>query len=120
MTHIISTTSDFPQYYDALDLFIHVVKPSWVEICILKERSSNPRQFSPDPALFLSDVVATCADVPEGDEDAIYAGILAAGGQSSSFLTKLVTHIVALSMDTEICKIAVSKKLKCKIVLPHW
>lgn len=120
LSHIVSVTSDFPDYHSALDKFVHVVKPSWVDTCVVKHRLANPRQFSPDPALFLSEVTVTCADLPEGDKEAIAGAVLAMGGQYSPALSKMVTHVVALTMDSDKCVVAVKKKLRCKIVLPHW
>ncbi len=66
-------------------------------------------------------MVITCAeDIPQGDKDAIIGGIFAMGGQYSAVLTKMVTHVVALTMDNPHCKLVVEKKLRCKAVLPHW
>ena len=42
------------------------------------------------------------------------------GGLYSSAVTKMVTHIVALTTDPDKCQTALNKNLKCKIVLPHW
>jgi len=121
VTHIISTTSDFPDYDAAGEALIPVVKPDWVQASITKRRLANPRQYSPDPRLFLSGVVVCCADLPSGDEDAIIGGVLAMGGLYSGAISKQVTHLVALtSEDSRKCEIALSKKLPCKIVLPHW
>ncbi len=120
LTHIISTTSDFPDYEAAVDHYINVVRPSWVELCACRSKLANPRQFHPNPAFFFSDVIVTCADIPEGDEEAICGGVISMGGQSSGPLTKLVTHIVALTLDNEKCEVALKKNLSCKIVLPHW
>ncbi|KIV98694.1 uncharacterized protein PV09_09522 [Verruconis gallopava] len=120
ITHIIAATSDFPQYDDALDRYIHVVKPSWIKHSLDKGKQSNPRQFSPDPKLIMSDVVMCCADIPEGDKEAIAGGCLAMGGLFSENLSKLTTHLIALSIDDERCQRAVLKNLSCKIVLPHW
>lgn len=120
LTHIISTTIDFPDYEDAFLHMVHVVKPSWVSMSITKGKATNPRQYSPDPCLFMSEVNMTCADLPDGDKEAIQGGLLAMGGQFSAHLTKLVTHVVALTLDNEICQIAIKKNLDCKIVLPHW
>lgn len=68
----------------------------------------------------MSDVVATCADLPEGDKDAIAGGILAMGGNHSAKLTTQVTHVVALSMDNEKAEQVVKHNLNIRIVLPHW
>ncbi|KAL8729895.1 MAG: hypothetical protein Q9166_004452 [cf. Caloplaca sp. 2 TL-2023] len=120
ITHIVSATPDFPEYDAATDTLKSVVKPEWVTASVAKGRLANPRSYSPDPRLFFSGLVLCCADIPEGDKDAIMGGVLAAGGLYSSSVTKMVTHIVALTMDHEKCQTVLKKDLKCKIVLPHW
>lgn len=117
---IISTHIDFPQYHSALQHGLHVVKPSWVTHSLQKGKQAPQRQYSPDPSQFFQDVIFTCADLPAGDVRAITAGVMVLGGQFSAPLTKLVTHIVATSMDNERCVIAQERGLNCKIVLPHW
>lgn len=120
MTYLISTTSDFPEYEAAVSLLKAVVKPDWVKSSLLKKRLANPRHYSPDPRLFFSGLVVCCADLPTGDKDAIIGGVLAMGGLHASSVSKMVTHIVALTTDPEKCQTAISKNLGCKIVLPHW
>ncbi|KAL8997524.1 MAG: hypothetical protein Q9169_003219 [Polycauliona sp. 2 TL-2023] len=120
ITHVISATSDFVEYDDATDALKSVVKPDWVKASVAKGRLANPRSYSPDPRLFFSGLVLCCADIPDGDKDAITGGVLATGGLYSSSVTKLVTHIVALTMDHEKVQTVLKKDLKCKIVLPHW
>ncbi|KAK8216156.1 hypothetical protein IWZ01DRAFT_480117 [Phyllosticta capitalensis] len=121
LTHVISNTSDFPDYFEAMDNFVHVVKPMWVYASIEKNKAVNPRAYSPDPVLFLSDVIVSCAqDIPQGDKEAIMGGVLAMGGQFSGAVTKFTTHVVALSDDADMCQLAKSKNLRAKMVLPHW
>ena len=120
VTHIISTTIDFPDYDAANDALKSVVKPDWVHASITKGRLANPRQHSPDPRLFFSGLVVCCADLPSGDSDAIIGGVLAMGGLYSSAVSKMVTHLVALTIDSEKCQTVLAKNLKCRIVLPHW
>ena len=86
----------------------------------MKGKVANPRQYSPDPKMFYSGLVVCCADLPQGDGDAIIGGVLGTGGLYSSAVTKMVTHIVALTLDSDKCQAAIKKGLKCKIVLPHW
>jgi twin BRCT domain len=119
-THIISSTADFPAYQSACDTLIPVVKPQWLQVSIAKMKLANPRQFSPDPKMFFSDVVVTCGDIPEGDKDAIVGGVMAMGGLYSSRVTSQVTHLVDLSVDSDKAKVVTSKGLGVKIVLPHW
>ncbi|KAL1964664.1 hypothetical protein VTN77DRAFT_6690 [Rasamsonia byssochlamydoides] len=119
-THIISTTSDFPEYQNACDALIPVVKPQWLHVSISRGKLANPRQYNPDPRLFFSDVVVTCGDIPEGDKDAIIGGLLAMGGLYSPKVTSQVTHLVDLSMESDKARMVLAKKLNAKIVLPHW
>lgn len=119
-THIISSTSNFPEYQNACDALIPVVKPQWLHVSISKMKLANPRQYSPDPRLFFSDVVVTCGDIPEGDKDAIIGGVLAMGGLYSPKVTSQVTHLVDLSMESDKAKMILAKNLNAKIVLPHW
>jgi hypothetical protein len=81
---------------------------------------ANPRQHNPDPRAFMSDIVVCCADIPEGDEDAIQGGVLAMGGTYTSKIATAVTHLVALTMDNDKCETVQSRNLNIKIVLPHW
>ncbi|KAI1416620.1 BRCT domain-containing protein [Hypoxylon sp. FL1857] len=120
VTHIIANSIDFPQYTDTTSMMIPVVKSKWISASLAKGRQAQIRPFTPDPRMFFSDVVLTCADIPPTDKDAIIGATMAMGGMDSENVTKLTTHICALSMDDPKCQLAVDKKLKCKIVLPHW
>lgn len=120
ITHVIATTYDFPDYNACSDSLIPVVRPTWVQNSLAKDKLANPRQHSPDPRFFMSDVVACITDLPEGDADAIAGGILAMGGLFSSKLTAQITHIITLSEESECCTTALKKKLRVKMVLPHW
>jgi hypothetical protein len=120
LTHIISTTSDFREYSAAREFMIAVVTPSWITASLLKNKQASIRPYSPDPMLFLRQINLSCADIPAGDKDAIVGAVLAMGGMESSSLTKMTTHICALTMDHPKCQQAKEKNLPCKIVLPHW
>ncbi|KAF7588147.1 hypothetical protein BBP40_006114 [Aspergillus hancockii] len=119
-THLVSSTIDFPAFDAANDALVPVVKPQWLHACLSKRKLANPRQYSPDPRLFLNDVVVTCGDIPEGDKDAIIGGVMAKGGLYSPRITALVTHLVDLTTDSDKARLAIGKKLNVKIVLPHW
>jgi hypothetical protein len=120
ITHIISTHIDFRQYAAALDHGIDVVKPTWVGHSLGKGKQASARQYSPDPSQIFQDVIFTVGDLPAGDARAITAGVMVLGGQYSGQLTKLVTHIVTMSLDDERCHVAKERNVGCKIVLPHW
>ncbi|RFU35403.1 hypothetical protein B7463_g997, partial [Scytalidium lignicola] len=120
LTHIISTTSDFPQCSAARQQLIPVVTPNWITQSLLKNKAAQMRPFNPDPNLIFSNVNISCADLPAGDKDAIIGAVLAMGGMESNSISRQTTHICALTVDNDKCKEALEKKLKAKIVLPHW
>lgn len=99
---------------------IHVVKPAWIDQSLKGNKTKNPRTYSPDPALFMSDVVICCGNLPSGDKEAIQGGVLAMGGQFTEQLSKTVTHLISLDLDDQRCQLAISKRLNLTIVLPHW
>ncbi|KAJ5168293.1 uncharacterized protein N7482_003887 [Penicillium canariense] len=119
-THIVANSINFLTYDLATKALVPVVKPSWVHNSLAKRKLANPRQHSPDPRLFLSDVVVACGDIPEGDKDAIIGGVLAKGGLYSPRLTGMVTHLVDLTVESDKARLVQTKKLRVKIVLPHW
>lgn len=119
-THIVSSTIDFPNHDAARDALIPVVKPQWVYESVSRKKLVNPRHYSPDPKLFMNEVVLSCADIPEGDKEAIIGGVVAMGGMYNSKLASTVTHVVALTMDSDKCRFIRQRELDVKIVLPHW
>ncbi|CAG8006218.1 unnamed protein product [Penicillium olsonii] len=119
-SHLISATIDFEAYDTTCDALIPVVKPQWVNASLSKRKLVNPRQYSPDPRLFMNDIVVTCGDIPGGDKDAIIGGVIAKGGLYSSRVSQMVTHLVDLTADSDKARVVQTKNLNVKIVLPHW
>lgn len=99
---------------------ISVVTPGWVTQSLIKGKQAQIRPYTPDPNLFFSNVNVSCADIPKGDQDAIIGAVLALGGLESSSLTRMVSHVCALTIDHPKCQQVREKNLKIKIVLPHW
>lgn len=120
LTHVISSTSDFPDYHACSDALIPVVKPIWIDHSLAKDKLSQPRQYSPDSRLFMSDIVVCVSGLPDGDADAIAGGVIAMGGMFSRKLTNQITHIITIEYNSELCKNARNKGLHVKVVLPHW
>lgn len=118
---MITSTIDFENYDQVEENLLNIVRPEWVEHAQVKRKLPNPKQYSPDPRMFFSGLIVTVAeDIPDGDKDAIIGGVLAMGGLYSSAISRMVTHVVALTTDPPKCKVAIQKELECKIVLPHW
>ncbi|KAI1380295.1 BRCT-containing protein [Hypoxylon crocopeplum] len=120
VSHVIANTIDFPQYTEATALMVPVVKSKWISASLAKGRQAQIRPYTPDPRMIFSDVVLSCADIPPSDADAIVGATMAMGGMEATSVTKATTHICALSTAHPQCQVALSKSLKCKIVLPHW
>ncbi|KAK9468932.1 BRCT domain-containing protein [Lipomyces arxii] len=120
VTHIITTNIDFPEYDEAEELMINVVKPLWVYKSVSHNRISPIRLYSPNPKLFFSDVNIVVAGLHTGDCEALYGGVRALGGQWSETLSRFTTHVVALSADHPKCKAASHARRAVKVVLPHW
>ncbi|KAF4972278.1 hypothetical protein FSARC_1114 [Fusarium sarcochroum] len=120
VTHIISNTIDFPQFTEAQAVMIPVVTTEWITSSIARRKQAQIRPFSPDPRMIFSEVVVTCADLPETDKESIAGATMALGGQESKDATRMTTHICALSMDHPKVQVALQKGWKGKVVLPHW
>lgn len=119
-SHIISNTIDFLQYTEAQAMMIPVLTDSWVQLCLAKSRLAQIRPYSPDPRMVFSSIVITCAGLPTMDKEGIIGATAALGGVDSPTVTKMTTHICALSEDDPVCQDAIAKGMKAKIVLPHW
>lgn len=101
-------------------MMIPVVRSDWLKATISRSKVAQVRPYSPDPRMIFSNVMLTCADIPDTDKEAIGGAIMALGGMESKDLTRQTTHICALSLDHPKCITAKEKFAKCKIVLPHW
>ncbi|CAM1501943.1 Fc.00g039270.m01.CDS01 [Cosmosporella sp. VM-42] len=120
VSHIISNTIDFPQFTDAQAFMIPVMTTQWITTSITRRKQAQVRPFSPDPRMIYSEVIVTCADLPETDKESIAGAVMALGGQESKDATKITTHICALSMDHPKVQTALKRGWKGKVVLPHW
>lgn len=101
-------------------MMVPVVRPSWINASLHKNRQAQIRPYSPDPRLIFSDIVVTCDDIPITDKESIIGAVLALGGTESKDLGRLTTHICAMSIDGPKVQMAMERKMKCKYVLPHW
>lgn len=98
-----------------------ICSPLWVKSSIARGRIQDVRAFSPDPRQFFTGVQVVCSDLPEGDQEAIYGGVLALGGRYTEDFVKGTTHIVALSMKSDMVQEALARpESNVEIVLPHW
>lgn len=115
-----SNSIDFPQYSESQAFMIPVVSTQWITSSISRMKLAHVRPFSPDPRMIFAQVVVTCADLPVMDKESILGATMALGGQESKDVSRLTTHICALSMDHAKVQTALAKGFRGKIVLPHW
>lgn len=120
VTHIISNTIDFQQYTESQAFMIPVITTQWITASISKRRVAQVRPFSPDPRLIFAEVVVSCADLPVTDKESILGAVMALGGQETKDVSRLTTHVCALSMDHPKVQVPIAKGWKGKVVLPHW
>lgn len=117
---VISHTIDFPEYYDFLEKNVPVVTPDWISDSIKMGSSVPQRSYSPDPKFFFAKVCATIAGIPQGDTEALLAGLAGFGGQFSVTPKIRTTHIITTNNNHPYCILARERKPDIKIVLPHW
>ncbi|KHO01754.1 BRCT domain-containing protein [Metarhizium album ARSEF 1941] len=120
VTHIVSNTINFEQYVEAQAVMIPVVSEHWISTSIVRRKVAQVRPFSPDPRMIFAEIVVTCADLPQMDKESIIGATMALGGQESKDVTRLTTHVCALSVDAPKVQAALGKGFKGKVVLPHW
>ena len=83
---------------------------------------ARPQFYSANPSQVFSGVTATAAGLPPADLEVLSAGIQSLGGQWRPGLTKDVTHLFAISRDSDKYATAFQHKEQTgiKILLPHW
>ncbi|KFA61983.1 hypothetical protein S40285_07593 [Stachybotrys chlorohalonatus IBT 40285] len=120
VTHIISNTIDFQQYTESQAIMIPVVTTQWIVHSVKRNKQAQVRPYSPDPRMIFSEVVMTCAGLPQMDTESIIGATMALGGQESKDIGRPTTHVCALDFGDERIQIAIRKGWKGKVVLPHW
>ncbi|KAK9462452.1 uncharacterized protein V1516DRAFT_670305 [Lipomyces oligophaga] len=100
VTYIIANTIEFPEYAEAVDLFVNVARSSWVLKSYGQVKPLPLHFFSPNPAFFFSDVRVCALGLPEHDTEILYRGVQAMGGQWTTLHNQFTTHLVTLYPDT--------------------
>ncbi|KAG4300874.1 hypothetical protein PCANB_002779 [Pneumocystis canis] len=121
LTHVITKDITGEIVHLAQKKGISIVNTNWVEASLRRKHLQNIKYFSADPRHFFTGFMILCVELPLGDENAIYEGVSAFGGQCTKVLSRSVTHIITLHMNHEICKQVLKRPdLGIKILLPHW
>lgn len=113
----ISIAAQHPPYSSR----VVICTPEWIKVSASRGKLQDARRYSPDPRQFFTGVCVTCSELPSGDKEAIYGGVLALGGQYSDALVKGTTHVVALTLDSDKVREVLSRpRAGVQVVLPHW
>ncbi|EGN97163.1 hypothetical protein SERLA73DRAFT_161344 [Serpula lacrymans var. lacrymans S7.3] len=140
-THVITNSSQFEGWQDIAD-GVFVISDKWVDRSIIMGKSQpfvflfastnickdltvnwyREQYYSADPAMIFSGIVACATDLPATDLEVLSAGITALGGQWRGGLTRDVTHLFALSPESDKYNTAMHFKDQTKMIvlLPHW
>ncbi|CAB3993743.1 Hypothetical predicted protein [Paramuricea clavata] len=118
-THVVSSTTNFPEYEQAKEAGIPMVKPEWVIYSVKCEVMMPTAAFSLEKKLF-SDVVACPSQMPPDDRDALWAMITFYGGQCHTTFDSKCTHLLVPKPEGEKYEVALQHKQKVKIVIPEW
>lgn len=120
-THIITLTLDFEGQDRAKGGSV-TVTDYWAQRSLILGRLQLVQNFSPDPSMLFSGVVACATDLVPSDVEVLSAGITALGGQWRAGLTRDVTHLFAVGPGSEKYRTALryQKDTQVKVLLPHW
>lgn len=97
---------------------IVICSTRWVDDSLLLGELKDATKYSVDPRNFFSGIAVTCSGLGAGDREAVCAGVESIGGVYTETLNTGTTHVVALTLSSAKCSIALDRDIE--IVLPHW
>lgn len=115
---VVADSIHFDGYEDREDAMLCVVHPSWVDDSIQFGRPLPPSRYTPDPKYFMSKISICVVGMTQGDQAAICAGVVAAGGLFSESINRITTHVISVNMKDPVCQEAAKHKIK--VAIPHW
>ncbi|KIJ92958.1 hypothetical protein K443DRAFT_125763 [Laccaria amethystina LaAM-08-1] len=98
--HIITNSHRF-EGSGEVEAGVNVVTDQWVDRSLVLGRMQQPQLYSSDLTMIFSGVVACAAELPTSDLEVLSAGITALGGQWRTGLTKDVTHLFAITPNSQ-------------------
>lgn len=106
-THVISNTTDFPNYDTITDeLMIPVVTTQWVKDVIKNKRVVPLRSYSPNPEHFFKDVIiAAGGGIQVDDKEILKVAVKTFGGIYLDELKKSLTHFVTNDLEDDNTKL---------------
>ncbi|KAI9204381.1 uncharacterized protein BJ171DRAFT_105970 [Polychytrium aggregatum] len=114
LTHVISLDAEEA---DSREQGVVVVTPAWVASSVQLKELASPAGFSADRSMIFSGFVVAADGMSDRDLS-IFGGIEALGGQWRLSLEPDVTHLIAPSDETAVCKAATARGIP--VILPHY
>lgn len=126
-THVISNTTDFPNFRMASDtLMMPVLISQWVIDSATHGKLESVRSYAADTRLIFNGCVITCSSsVCEGDKMVIAAATRAFGGIYIQGITRNLTHLITTNPSDDVCSIVGDYnrhlgKTAIETVAPEW
>ena len=106
-THVISNTTEFPNFDMASDsLMMPVLTSDWVIDSATHGKLESVRSYAVDSRLFLNRCVISCSSsVCEGDKTVIAAAVKTFGGVYIEGITRSLTHLITTNSSDDLCGI---------------
>nr|GAT60529.1 predicted protein [Mycena chlorophos] len=120
-THIVTNTPGFIGA-DAVPENVHVVSDFWVDRCMVLGELLDPQFYSMEHGKIFSGVIGCATGLSAADLTVLKTGVTSLGGSWRMGLTREVTHLFAISPNSDkyVAAMAHKDKTQIKILLPHW
>lgn len=120
VTHVIAKDTGFPQFSEAKECNLTIVKPKWVFLSASCKMLLPCEPFRSDSEQLFSGKVVCPSQIPEEDRDALWAMVTYHGGQCQLNLNPKCTHLVIPHPTGAKYECALKHSDIIKIVTPSW
>jgi len=120
VTHVIAENINFPEYEQAKDAKLAIVKAAWVDACMKCDTLLPSNPFSPEQDSLFYGLTICLSQVPQNDKNALWAMITYHGAVCQLNLNPKCTHLVTGKASGRKFEFAIQKPDRVKIVTPEW
>lgn len=120
VTHVIAKDTSFPQFSEANDCNLTIVKPSWVFLSAKCEMLLPCEAYKSESGQLFNGIVVCPSKIPEDDRDALWAMVTYHGGHCQLNLNPRCTHLVIPQPVGDKYECALKHADRIKIVTPSW
>lgn len=120
VTHVIAKDTKFPQFSEAKEYNLIIVKPKWVFLSVACNMLLPGDAFRCESQQLFKGIVVCPSKIPEGDRDALWAMVTYHGGQCQLNLNPNCTHLIIPCPSGAKYDCALEHPDIIKIVTPSW